>query len=292
MTISGNKTINQVLVDGVKYLSENKSIELPRLDCEIFLTHILKCKRIDLIMNNAEFLSSEVVDAFYEMVKKRKKNMPVSYITNSKEFMSLDFYVEEGILIPRPETELLVECVINHFKCFDKPKILDLCTGSGAIAVSTAYYLKNAVLTAVDKYDICIDVAKKNAKKHSVTDRIEFKKYDVLSEPNLDKGYDCIVSNPPYIKSSALPCLSSDVKDYEPEYALDGGNDGLIFYEKITRISKTALKNGGLLAFEIGFDQGNEVKKIIEKTGIFYSINIQKDYAGLDRIVTAIKGII
>ncbi len=291
MTINGNMTIQETLAEGVRILSENKSIESPRLDCEVFLTHILNCQRIDLIIKKDDVLSPEVVDAFFIMVKKRRENMPVSYITNSKEFMSLDFFVDEGILIPRPETELLVELVIDHFKNFKDAKILDLCTGSGAIAVSIAYYLKTAKITAVDKYDICLDIAEKNAKKHSVFDRVKFEKCDLLGEADFNNTYDCIVSNPPYIKSSALLSLSSDVKDYEPNYALDGGNDGLIFYDRIVEISKNALIDGGLLAFEIGYDQGEDVKKIIEKTNMFHSVKIQKDYAGLDRIITAIKGI-
>lgn len=258
---------------------------------EVFLTHILNCKRIDLVIKKDDIINEKEISTFFDMVNKRKNNMPVSYITKTKEFMSLDFFVDSGILIPRPETELLVEEVISHFKGCGDTKILDLCTGSGAICVSLAHYLKNAKLTAVDKFDVCIDVANKNAESNDVKDRIDFIKADILSDFKFKSNYNCIVSNPPYIKSSALPSLPSDVKEYEPDYALDGGDDGLIFYKKIVEISKENLEDGGLLAFEIGFDQGEDIKNIIKKTNQFHSVNIKKDYAGLDRIVTAVKGI-
>jgi len=202
--------------------------------------------------------------------------------------MSLEFDVEEGILIPRPDTEILVEEIINLYK--DKSsKILDLCTGSGAIAVSLAHYLKNTSLTAVDKYDICLEITKKNAIKHNVDKRINIIKKDVLKPLSIDDDFDCIVSNPPYIKSDVLTTLPVDVRDYEPIYALDGGNDGLIFYKKITDFAKSKLKPGGILAYEIGYDQAESVKDLIKRTNSFEEIKIINDLSGLNRVIIANK---
>ena len=291
MTTNGNLTIAEACALATKELSENKTIDSPRLDCEVILSHILKCERIDLILNGSNFLKKEHATLFFDMIKKRKNNTPVSYITGVKEFMSLDFFAQEGVLIPRPETEILVEKIIAFYKDNKIPEILDLCTGSGAIAVSLAHYLKKAKVFAIDKFDICVETAEKNAKIHNVSDRCNIIKGDVLDDFSCETKFDCIVSNPPYIKKDVLSTLPKDVKDFEPDYALDGGDDGLIFYRKIVEIAKTHLKDGGLLAFEIGFDQGEDVKYLIDETRVFQTVLVEKDYANQDRIVMAIKGL-
>jgi len=290
MTISGNMTIKDALSYGTKMLSEIDSIDVPLLECEILLAHILNLDRIKLYLDRDRILKESEKEAFLSVLKRRIEHEPVSYITNQKEFMSLSFYVEKGVLIPRPETETLVELMIDELKNMKDISILDICTGSGSIAVSLAYYLKDSELTAIDKYDVCIKTAKINAEKYNLTDRINLIKADILNDNILDKKYDCIVSNPPYIKNETLSSLPDDVKNYEPEYALDGGDDGLIFYRKITSIAESNLKEDGLLFFEIGFDQGKDVCDILNKSGKFKNIKIIKDLAGLDRIVTAVKG--
>ncbi len=291
MTINGKLTIAEACALATKELSENKTIDSPRLDCEVILSYILKCRRIDLVLNGSSALNSELATLLFDMIKKRKNNMPVSYLTGVKEFMSLDFFVQEGVLIPRPETELLVEKIIAFFKDKISPVILDLCTGSGAIAVSIAHYLKQANVFAVDKFDICVETAKKNAETYNVSDRCNIIKGDILNDFSCQTEFDCIVSNPPYIKKDVLSTLPKDVKDFEPDYALDGGDDGLIFYRKIVEFAKTHLKDGGLLAFEIGFDQGEDVKHLIDETREFQTVLVEKDYANQDRIVMAIKGL-
>ncbi len=290
MTINGNMTIKDALSYGAKMLSEIDSIDVPLLECEILLGHILNFDRIKLYLDRDRILKESEKEAFLSVLKRRIKHEPVSYITNQKEFMSLSFYVEKGVLIPRPETETLVELMIDELKNMKDISILDICTGSGSIAVSLAYYLKDSELTAIDKYDVCIKTAKINAEKYNLTDRINLIKADILNDNILDKKYDCIVSNPPYIKNETLSSLPDDVKNYEPEYALDGGDDGLIFYRKITSIAESNLKEDGLLFFEIGFEQGKDVCDILNKSGKFKNIKIIKDLAGLDRIVTAVKG--
>lgn len=288
MMTNGKITIATALSDAVAALSLNKSIETPRLDAEVLLCYVLGCERITLIIEKDKPLNEEDLKRYNVYINRRVSNEPVSYITKSREFMSLDFDVSDGILIPRPDTEILVEEIIKIYKD-KKVSILDLCTGSGAIAVSLAHYLNDCSVTAVDKYDVCIKIASKNAKKHNVQNKISFVCADVLEPFDVNNDFDCIVSNPPYIKSEVLTTLPSDVKDYEPLYALDGGNDGLIFYRKITEFACNKLKSGGILAFEIGFDQGESVRKIIEDTCVFQNIKVIDDLAGLNRVVIAEK---
>lgn len=289
MTINGKNDINSVLLSGIEILSNNKSISSPRLDAEILLCHLLNLERIDLVLKKDTLLSDENVNQFLKLIKRRLKNEPVSYITGEKEFMSLPFRVLPGVLIPRPETELLAERLVEEYKNDSAPQILDLCTGSGAIAISIAYYLKNALVTAVDKFDVCVKTARENAQNIGVEKRVEVIKADVFEKLPLVKTFDCIVSNPPYIEEKVLSTLPSDVKNHEPMYALDGGTDGLDFYRRIIAVSEMLLKPNGLLAFEIGYDQGKSVSNLIKENGKFDEIKVLKDYAGQDRIVTAYK---
>ncbi len=288
MMTNGKITIATALTLAVAKLSLNKSIETPRLDAEVLLCSVLNSERIFLTINKDKELDEKELSLFNEYINRREKNEPVSYITNSREFMSLDFTVTDGILIPRPDTEILVEEIIKIYKG-KNAKILDLCTGSGAIAVSLAYYLADSEITAVDKYDICINTTIINAKKHKVDARVKVVTADVLKSFEINDNFDCIVSNPPYIKSDVLSTLSADVKDYEPMYALDGGNDGLVFYKAITEYAKNKLNSFGILAFEIGYDQGEDVKDVIKKTGGFHNIKILNDLAGQNRVIIAEK---
>ena len=286
--MTNGKTIATALKNAVATLSLNKNIDTKRLDAEILLCHVLGCQRIDLIINKDKILDDISLSEYNDLIDRRAKNEPVSYITGKKEFMSLEFHVESGILIPRPDTEILVEEIINLYK--DKSvNILDLCTGSGAIAASLAYYLKKASVTAVDKFDICIDVALKNINKYNLSNRVSVIKKDILEDIEIDVQFDCIVSNPPYIRTDVLSTLPYDVKDYEPQYALDGGNDGLIFYRKITDFAKNKLKSGGTLAYEIGYDQGFAVTEIIKKTDSFKEIRLINDLSGRNRVIIAKK---
>lgn len=288
MMTNGKKTIATALSDAVATLSFNKNIDTRRLDAEILLCHILGCQRIDLTIDKDKILDETSLSVYNDLIDRRAKNEPVSYITGKKEFMSLEFDIERGILIPRPDTEILVEEIIKLYK--DKnANILDLCTGSGAIAVSLAYYLKDAHITAVDKFDICINTASKNIDKYNLSDRVSVIKKDVLENLEIAGDFDCVVSNPPYIKTDVLSTLPADVKDFEPQYALDGGDDGLIFYKKITDFAKNKLNSGGILAYEIGFDQGVTVTEIIEKTQSFKEIRIVDDLSGQNRVITAKK---
>ncbi|MBR2500147.1 MAG: peptide chain release factor N(5)-glutamine methyltransferase [Clostridia bacterium] len=268
---------------GIKLLSESLSDINPRFESELLLSYAIKKERIWLLLHGSDKLSEDDCNRFLGLVKRRADGEPFSYITGTKEFMSLDFKVKEGVLIPRPDTETLVSHIIETFKN-KNALILDLCTGSGAIAVSIAKYLEDSFITAVDISDVCIETAKENAETNGVADRVDIVKKDILTGFSTDKQFDCIVSNPPYIKTEDIKTLMKDVKDFEPTLALDGGNDGLIFYRKISTLAKKLLKKDGMLAFEIGHNQAEDVYDIMKNEG-FSEIDFVKDLAGINRVI-------
>ena len=269
----------------VKELRAFGRSEIGITDSDALIKSLLDCDEIYLTVHSNDALDEQTVKKYEKYVERRKTGESVAYITNQKEFMSLPFYVNENVLVPRCETELLVEEIINA-KC-EKSTILDLCTGSGAIAVSLAYYLKNTEILGADISDGALEVAQKNAESILRDNKnIAFKKCNVLSElESIGKKYDVVVSNPPYIESDVIPTLDTDVKDFEPHLALDGGQDGLVFYRAIAENIGCILKKGGYLFFEIGYNQGKKVSDIL--SAAFCDIKVIKDYAGLDRIVTA-----
>ena len=223
------------------------------------------------------------------MINDRLNGRPIAYIVKNREFMALDFYVEEGVLIPRPDTEPLVEEVIELSKGMKDVTIVDIGTGSGAISVSLAKYIKNSYVYSLDISDKALSIGKKNAVNNEVDDKIEFIKSDVftgIKDRNLK--LDIIVSNPPYIKKEDIKTLHTQVKDYEPYIALEGGEDGLDFYRTITEESLKYLKSNGILAFEVGHDQANDVCTIMENHG-YKKIYTKKDLQGIDRVVIGFK---
>ncbi len=218
-------------------------------------------------------------------VNRLLKGEPVSYIIGHREFMSLDFAVNPSTLIPRQDTEILVEEIIRFYKG-KSPFIFEIGTGSGCIAVSLAHYISGARLTACDISEKALDTAKLNAEKNGVLDKISFIHCDIMDcFPDFEAAPDCIVSNPPYIESEVIKTLEPQVKDFEPLSALDGGLDGLDFYRRIIECSN--LKPGGLLAFEIGYNQGKKVKNLM--SDCFENIKIIKDLAQNDRVVLGAK---
>ncbi len=227
--------------------------------------------------------SKEVdISALDEMLDKRISGMPCQYVTKNVQFMSLDFEVNENVLIPRQDTELLVETILKIRP--NNPEILDICTGSGCIAVSLAKYINCKKVRACDISEKAIEIAKKNAEKNGV--EIEFYKDDILNSEKYDHKYDIVVSNPPYIETEVVLSLDSVVKDYEPGIALDGGKDGLDFYNKISDYAKNILKEDGVLAFEIGYNQASDVHRILTQKG-YEEITLLQDLSGNDRVITA-----
>lgn len=277
-------TIREILIKYMEKLSDIS--DTPKLDTEILLQKALgNVDRLYIQLNLDKKLNNEELVNFNKMMEDRLNGRPIAYIVNNREFMGLDFYVEEGVLIPRGDTEIIVEEVLNNIDEDVEINVCDLCCGSGAIGLSLANYRKNIIVDLVDIDDIPEKVTRKNIRELELSKRCGFIKSDLLSEV-IKKGnkYDILVSNPPYIRTEVINTLMEDVKDYEPHLALDGGEDGLIFYRRIIDESLEVLKENGILAFEIGHDQGEDVKNLMIEKG-YYDVKVIKDLAGLDRCV-------
>lgn len=275
-------TIKDIII---KYSQELEEISAtPRLDVETLLQKVLGVDRLYILLNLERALSQEEEKEFNKLINQRLDNRPIAYIVGNREFMGLDFFVEEGVLIPRPDTEVLVEEVIKLAKENDAKNILDIGTGSGAITVSLAKYLENIKVTSVDISETALKIGQKNAIDNEVNDKITFVKSDLFENIDKEKKFDIIVSNPPYIKREVIDTLDKQVKDYEPYGALEGGIDGLDFYRAITKQSKDYLKEGGILAYEVGHDQSEDVSKLMEMDG-YTNIYTIKDLQQIDRVV-------
>lgn len=279
-----NKTIEELINTGTKTLKDN-GIDTARLDTELLLGNVIEKERLYLITHKEETIGKDQCDEFFELIEKRRKKMPVKYILNKCEFMGIDLHVEEGVLIPRDDTELLVDEVLKNISENDEKQICDLCCGSGAIGISLACLRKNIKVDLLDYYPIPEKVTLINIEKHNLQGRVSFSKSDLLDVSiKASKKYDIIVSNPPYIEEEEIEKLMDDVQKYEPHTALSGGIDGLDFYRKIVNQSIEVLNENGILAFEIGYNQGKAVKSLMEENN-FKDVRVIKDFASLDRIV-------
>lgn len=283
-----NKNIEELIKTGTFTLKEN-GIDTARLDAELLLGNIIEKDRVYLITHKEDEVSKEDAEKYFDLIEKRRNKMPVKYILNKCEFMGIEFYVEEGVLIPRGDTEILVDEVLKIIEENQEMQICDLCSGSGAVGISLAHFRQNIKVDLIDYYPIPEKVSLINIEKNKLEDRVFFIKSDLLEESiKNNKIYDIIVSNPPYIEECEIGKLMEDVKNYEPHTALNGGNDGLDFYRKIIDQSQYTLRESGILAFEIGYNQGEAVKPLMENNG-FTNVKIVKDFASLDRVVVGIK---
>ena len=273
-------TIKQTLTKGTIMLKSN-NIESPKLKARLLLQYVLNKSRQYLIVYDNEEVGKKEQWEYFVNIEKITKGVPLQHITHRQEFMKMDFYVDENVLIPRPDTEILVEEAIKIAKKMNQPKILDLCTGSGAIAISIAKNVPDAEVYAIDISQKALDVAKKNAKE--LDTKVKFIKSNLFDKMDKMK-FDIIVSKPPYIKKDVINCLSKEVQK-EPELALDGGIDGLDFYRKITAQAIDYLKFGSYLCFEIGYDQKDEVLDIIKKQEHYSNTYCNKDLGGNDRVI-------
>ena len=253
--------VSELLNSGAKTLKQNK-IETHQLDSELVLCSLLKKQREDLLINLHEGVSKNIVSNFERLILKRANREPLAYILKNKEFWSKDFFVDRSALIPRPETELLCESVIQIFKNKNL-HILDMGTGTGCIVLSILSEIKGAKGIGVDISKKAVKVAEKNSIKLSLNKRVKFLNKSL--EDIYGYKFDLIVSNPPYIKSCEIKNLSEDIKLFEPKIALDGGKDGLDVIKKVIYKSRTILKKKGLLALEIGFGQHYKVSQILKK---------------------------
>ena len=261
---------------------EKFHIETPRLDAEVLLAHAMRKERLQLYLALEETSDEELESYYRSLIGKRSDHTPVSYLTGHREFMSLDFVVDENVLIPRPETEILVETVSKLGKAGDL--VLELGTGSGAIAVSLAKYNPRWHIVATDLSMAALLIARENARRHEVIDRISFVQADLLGAFSASHKFDWVVSNPPYIPERDLAQLSADVREYEPMLALNGGSDGLDVIRRIIAGACTVLKPGGTLAMEMGHGQSQDIQNIVNNTEKYSGCSIVKDYSGIPRV--------
>ena len=253
-------------------------------DASVLIMKVLNIGKTQLILGDDEVPDSvhkEILGYAVRVVN----GEPVQYVVGECEFMSLRFKVKSGVLIPRADTEILVETVISRLKNQKRPLIYDLCCGSGCIGISLAKYIDDASVFLADISPVALEVSKQNAELCGVSDRVTVISMDVTKDV-ISAAADCIVSNPPYIKTAVLATLDKKVRGFEPRLALDGGGDGLDFYRRI--IKTAVVKDGGLLAFEIGYDQGAEVSALMKNSG-YGNVEIISDIEKRDRVVLGYK---
>jgi release factor glutamine methyltransferase len=259
----------------------------PRLDSEIILAHTLNLSRTDLWTQGKRVLIESEVKDIKKFMQRRLNREPISQIVGHQEFWSLDFIVDENVLAPRPETELLIETALNCISS-TTAKILDLGTGSGALAVTMAKEISECKVSALDIDAKALSIAKENAVRHGVADQIEFICADIKQSDWLG-CFSMILSNPPYIKSEDIEKIMPEVRNYEPRKALDGGVTGLDFYRSIIPIAVNRLEENGFLILEIGHDQACEVAALLNNFSCYQNIKVIQDYSGCDRVVKAQK---
>lgn len=275
-------TYREVYQEGVKVLTE-AAIAEAALDARLLLEYVCKTDRNTLLAHGDREVTGEEQEQYLETIARRAAHVPLQHITGEQEFMGLTFAVNNKVLVPRQDTEVLVEEVMRNLH--DGMRILDMCTGSGCILLSLLQYSNDCTGVGVDLSTDALAVARGNyerIRQQKPEMEASFLESDLFTK--VEGRYDIIVSNPPYIRSDVIPNLMPEVRDYEPMMALDGTEDGLFFYREITKKAKDYLNRGGMLYYEIGCDQAEEVCAIMETEG-FREIEVVKDFAGLDRVV-------
>jgi len=285
---SSSNTIWSLLAAGYEKLKK-AGVESYQIDSQVLLSKALDKDRIFILTHREMPVEEKDAEEFMRLLELREKKMPVKYILGECEFMGHMFKVREGVLIPRPDTEILVESVISLVREHGYKRVCDVCTGSGVIGITVAKECGETRVLCLDISSAALETARENAEALGVADRVEVEFSDLLEYPverNLE--FDVVVSNPPYIRTGEISGLMEDVRDYEPFIALSGGEDGLDFYRRITEQSLKLLGKGGLLAFEIGHDQRADVSKILEDNG-FQCIEAYRDLGGNDRVVLGFR---
>ena len=277
--------INSAIIEGSKIL-KNKYIANSLLDSEILMAKTINKNRNFILVNSNQILNKIDLDKFYNLIEQRSSGYPIAYLTRKKCFWTSEFSISNGILIPRPDTELLVENILRLTKGQNRINVLDVGIGSGCILLSILKERQNFYGTGIDISKKCLNLSKINANNLKVSSRLKLYKTDV-DKFNLGK-YDLIVSNPPYIKTSKLKYLEKDVYKFEPRQALDGGLDGLSEIRKVIKKSSELIKKNGKFILEIGFDQKNKVINLLNKES-FYINSAQKDLAKNDRCIVSTK---
>lgn len=277
-------------------LLKDKNIPNPRSTTELFLSSILNLKRVDLYLNKEKILSENEKEMLDFFVEQRISGTPIQYITKSTGFYRLEFKTDSRAMIPRPETETLVNEVIQHFKMLkfesEPIKIIDIGTGSGVIAITLAYELKNSFVYATDISKNALELASENARMNKVEKRIKFilgDLFEPLKNKNLYNSFDCIVSNPPYVKDSDYKNLDKEIKDFEPKVAFLSGDDGINFHKKIAEDGVKHLKKGGLLGLEVSFGDAERLVDYLYSNSSYSKIKTVKDLAGIKRVVLGLR---
>ena len=277
--------IENILSEGINILQKNK-IANPQLDSEILLSNSIKRDKKHIILNPKEILNSEQLEKFKSLIERRKRGEPIAYIINKKEFWKDEFFVNKDVLIPRPDSELIIEQVLKIYSKDVQLQVLDIGTGSGCILLSILKERPNFYGTGIDISKKSINVSKFNAKQLNLMNRVKFFHSSV---DNFKIGkYDLIVSNPPYIEQLNLKYLEKDVVNFEPKLALSGGLDGFSKIRKVINKASTLIKKNGKFILEIGFNQKNKVKQILKEEGFYVNKTI-KDYGNNDRCIISTK---
>ncbi len=273
-------------INKAKKILISNNIKSPELDTELLMSKVLNKSREEIILDSNKEIEEKILIEFNSLVIQRSKGKPIAYLIRKKNFWKNSFVVNENVLVPRPDTELIIEEVLRLLKNKKKLNVLDIGTGSGCIILSILDEKKEFTGIGIDISQKCINISRTNAYNIGIKNRVKFFKSDV---DNFNYGkYDLILSNPPYIKQAKLRCLEKDVIGFEPKIALDGGLDGLSVIRKVVKKSSELIKNNGKLVLEIGFDQKEKVKLILKKEG-YYINKILKDYAGHDRCIISTK---
>jgi len=277
-------TVLEVIKLSTEYL-QKKGVESPRANAEILLAEILKCKRLELYLAFDKPLAENEVQIYREAIRKRGLRIPLQYIIGTVEFYGLKLIVNEYVLIPRTETELLVEKIVNESDKSANLNILDIGSGSGNISLSISKNLPNSKVVAIDISENALAVAKQNAELNTLQDKVEFRLFDIIKDDLNSLGkYDLIVSNPPYVSENDYDNLEPELKNHEPKIALSDNSDGVSFYKHILETSDQLLNKPGKIYFELGIDQSAQVRKYFEQNN-YVNIKITKDYSGIDRII-------
>jgi release factor glutamine methyltransferase len=279
-------TVRRILDWTIGHLKERGS-ETPRLDAEVLLAHAWNCKRIQLYTRFDEAVPANVRSTMRELVKRRANAEPVAYLVGLREFFSLEFEIEPGIFIPRPTTELLIVDGLAFLKGRESPRVLELCTGSGCIAVTLAHQAAHARVDSVDINPLAVKVAGRNAERHAVSERVRVLEGDLFAPVANEPPYDLVVTNPPYVRTGEIPNLSADIRNHEPLLALDAGADGLDVIRRIVPELSRCLAPGGLFLLELSPRQVPEVTELLQATGFFPRVTPLKDLDRKDRALRA-----
>lgn len=287
-------TVKRLLEWTIGFFSR-KEVDPARLSAELLLSHVLGVARIKLYTDYERVLDESQLATFRELVRRAAEHEPIAYLTGRAHFFNLEFEVTRDVLIPRPDTETLVENVLQlarRTSGFETPRVVDVCTGSGCIAAAIAHHHKHATLVATDISPATLEIARRNIDRLQLADRVTLLQGDLLDPlaEHVDQHpFDLIVANPPYIATEKIATLDRSVRDYEPKIALDGGADGLDPHRKILAGAPARLRGGGRIFIEIAFDQGEAARELAGNHPDFEDVRILRDHAGNDRVLTAVR---